>query len=204
MKKIYKIFISVLLMAACVVPSVSAKQNDDVISKLIADGWDLNVVTYEEMVTQIAEYENKTLEEVMEEIPAPKNRASTQYLSAGRGFKVTSSYYPRVVFYMNTEVNSSGFMTSINNIEKTTLDRNNTLSNSLIKSKQFGGEVFVHLQDSKNLYFFVNGDFYDNGTTTFTGTGSIKIKEKVTINFQAQYASNHYAYCFYEETLSIK
>ena len=204
MNRIYKVLICAFMIFTSVAYSVSAKPETDLVSKLVSDGWEVNLVTYDEMISQVAEFENKTIEEVMEEIPAPKNKASNQYLSTGRGFKVTSKYYPRVVFYLNIETNSNGVMTDINSVVKTTLDRTNTLSNSSVTSKQFGGEVYVHLQDSKNLYFFVNGDFYDNGTTTHTGSGEADIKDKVTVKYQIQYESNYYAYCFYEETLSIK
>lgn len=182
--------------------------NDGEIIEIITpEGWsEVRVLSYDQMIAEIAFTEGKLMSQVKAEIPNhPKiyGMSRSSYISTGEAFDVTSEYGVRVVFYMEVEYNSQGYLTDIDRIVNSTLDRTNTHSNSSIKSKHFNGDMYVNLQDSKNIYYWVNGDFYNNGNTTVTGGVSFGVGESGKINFTASNTTNHYAYCFRENTMTL-
>ena len=63
-------------------------------------------------------------------------------------------------------------------------------------TKQFGGTVYANLEDGGTIYWIVNGDFYNYGTTTTNGAVDIGLGEYASINFGASNTTNQYAYCY--------
>ncbi len=63
-------------------------------------------------------------------------------------------------------------------------------------SKQFGGTVYTNLEDSNRIYYIVEGDFYNNGTTMGGGSIKIGVGEGSSAEFHASNATNFYAYCY--------
>ncbi|MBC2370196.1 hypothetical protein HBP99_16315, partial [Listeria booriae] len=63
-------------------------------------------------------------------------------------------------------------------------------------SKQFSGKINVKFIDKNNIYWIVNGDFYNNGLTTVSGGGSVPLKKQGSLNFSVSKASNHYKYFY--------
>lgn len=67
-------------------------------------------------------------------------------------------------------------------------------------SKQFSGDVQVWLRGPLSIEYVVNGDFYNNGTTTTSGGTNLNlgIDEVATIGFSASSttSTNHYQYCY--------
>lgn len=166
---------------------------------LNSDGWKFEIVSYDEMINALSKQENISITETM---LRASNEQKASYLRASRGVDVTNEYNVSVEFYL--DVNYSGSTPiSMNRVVSYTINRNNNLNN-FIKSKQFSGDLYVNLEDEKNLFFWIDGDFYDNGTTTFSGGGELKIGEKGKVTGTVTYASNHYAYCFYDERLTLK
>ena len=70
-------------------------------------------------------------------------------------------------------------------------------------SKQFSGTLYYNLETSRKLYWDLNGDFYDNGTTTISSGISIPVGGTNTATFSVSYASNHYKYIHYSKTYSF-
>ena len=68
-------------------------------------------------------------------------------------------------------------------------------------SKQFRGDLKVWLRSTQKIEYVINGDFYNNGTTTSSGGIGVNagINQLVSISFTATSttSSNHYKY-FYE------
>ncbi|MEC0182576.1 hypothetical protein P4H61_13895 [Paenibacillus peoriae] len=68
-------------------------------------------------------------------------------------------------------------------------------------SKQFSGTVESHLEHANKIHYIVNGDFYNNGTTTITGGGSIGLGGVGSLNFSVSSSSNHFRYYYGEHDL---
>lgn len=61
-------------------------------------------------------------------------------------------------------------------------------------SKQFSGSLYYNLEAGNQFYWDLNGDFYNNGTTTYSYGGSVGVNGAASTSFSVAYASNHYAY----------
>lgn len=104
--------------------------------------------------------------------------------------QVTSSYTCRPYFYTYSEFATGGYPARIIEVLNANIDRN---YNGI--SKQFKGSLYYHLEASNKLYWDLNGDFYNNGSTTYSGGVSIKVGGSTTVNFSISGSSNYYAYC---------
>ena len=62
-------------------------------------------------------------------------------------------------------------------------------------SKQFSGDLYYNLESERCIYWDVNGDFYNNGTTSVGLGGQIGIGEDTHVSFSVSSSSNHYSYC---------
>lgn len=113
------------------------------------------------------------------------------YRSVTATFNVTAAYHPALRFYCETS--EGDYMWGILRILNVGMNR---YSNGF--SKQFSGSVYTNLEDGGTIYWTVNGDFYDNGTTNVSGGVNIGIGSSATVNFSVSYSSNHYAYCYKE------
>lgn len=114
---------------------------------------------------------------------------------------VTSTYRPRIEFYCRTS--ESGSYWGILSIYSVQLVR----SYSGI-SKQFTGNISVWLRSAYQIEYTINGDFYNNGTTTVSGGGGLDlgIGESVNISLSASmsYESNHYKYFYEHRTVAFQ
>ena len=50
-------------------------------------------------------------------------------------------------------------------------------------SKQFSGSLYVNLEQADRIFYIINGDFFDNGTTTLSGGLNIGIGEGASAKF---------------------
>ena len=89
--------------------------------------------------------------------------------------------------------------TYVSKIVNVVFDRNNAIQPyNLIKT--FVGNVFVNLEASDRIYFSVDGDFYDTGDTTHTGSISLNIGEHGNISYSASNTSGYFAYIYHDGT----
>lgn len=79
--------------------------------------------------------------------------------------EVAAKYRPALQIFVWTY--NSGSFTSFNKIEAVGLDRKDV---SLNTSKHFSGELKATIETSTRIWWYINGDFYNNGTTTISGT----------------------------------
>ncbi|MEE0967686.1 MAG: hypothetical protein U0L85_11665 [Bacilli bacterium] len=105
---------------------------------------------------------------------------------------VNSSYTCRPYFYTYSSFGNGGYPNSIEEILYANIDRNYNGT-----SKQFGGDLYYNLEASNCLFWDLNGDFYNNGNTTFNLGVSVEVGEAAKTTFTASmaYSSNHFAYC---------
>lgn len=173
----------------------------------------LREITFEQMVAEIADLNNlsrEIVESQMKRSIADKLMssslttsnlkvqvedyiASSTYWSKRQQFTVTSEYKPSLVFYYEGYPGDRlGYIKTLLNVS---MDRSYYNGFSTI-TKQFGGNVYVNLEASDRLYFEVNGDFYNNGTTTTNGGLKIDIGGFGSVSFGASHTSNHFKYIY--------
>jgi hypothetical protein len=203
-----------------IVPAFAAKdfKNHKNIKKTISveEAQVSDVLTFEELVQEIANDTGKSFEQVKSEIIANKQIelensgdvvksldkksyseievmvSSATYRTITDQFVVTSIYKPYLKFYCETS--EGGGYWGIVKILNVGMDRE---YNNI--TKQFGGTVYSNLENAGTIFWIVNGDFYDNGTTTAGGGVEIPIGGSATVSFNVSYSSDHYAYCYEED-----
>lgn len=156
------------------------------------------VLTYDELISIIAEEDGISIDEA-KNIVGPENikytkdgkeiRATYRTLSAS--VDVTPVYRPTLNWYCETSESSSGGFRGILKILKVSLNRS---YNGL--SKQFSGDIYSKLENPNKIYYILNGDFYNNGTTTSSGGVNISVGGGASVSFSVSYASNHFTYSY--------
>lgn len=161
-------------------------------------------MTFEEVSFDLAQTMGISLEEAKRIIdPAYSpisgysvNASGFSYRTLSSQFTVTALYKPSVKFYCKTSEGTSawGIVEIINAYMNREYDG---------MSKQFEGELYVNLESAYQIHYIVNGDFYDNGTTTVTFGVPIPVGGGGVVTFGVTYSSNHYAYCLEEKTVDF-
>lgn len=114
------------------------------------------------------------------------------YLS--KRLDVAYNYKPKAEFYCNVEVgHGTGLIRKIYHAD---LDRS---YNGI--SKEYRGNLHYHLMSYTHIHFNVNGDFYNYGTTTFSGGGSVGVGEVASSNFSISNSSSHFKYVNIKEDI---
>jgi hypothetical protein len=158
-------------------------------------------VTYEEMIGKISDSDGITKEQARSLHPNQlgiKNGSRTNSLTAAASStslhellirqNVTSTYQPAVQIFVYTT--GSGSFYQFGAIEQVGLNRKDVDSST---SKQFSGTVKATKQSLTTIWWFIDGDFFNNGTTsgTFTGGASAGIwSAEASITTE----TNHYKY----------
>lgn len=213
MKKILSIFVSAILLVSCFVIPVSANENTGAnttgtidLKNIDEENPNVSVsepMTFNEMVTHYAKTAGISYEEALAAFPK-ENTVSTRTPShriLSVTLDVTGSYKPYIDFYCNTS--EGGHFWGITSIYSVQLVRN--YGNI---SKQFTGTLDVWLRSGYQIEYIINGDFYNNGTTSVSGgTGlNIGVGSSAQVAFQASlsHSSNHYKYFYYSEIAAFQ
>lgn len=209
MKKYAKFFFPFVLIIACLSTSVCAvastpyNHHHTINLSTLENNPDIvvsDVMTYQEIVERYAENEGITFQDALKAFPRPTNATYYRVLSAY--FTVTSSYVPHLDFYCVTA--EGGNFRNINSIYNVQLVRQDRSNKNL--SKQFNGDIQVWLRNHNKIEYVVNGDFYNNGTTTVSVglSGSVGVGKagKVSLSASITSSSNHYKYCYAHHTVT--
>ncbi|SMG44088.1 hypothetical protein [Paenibacillus aquistagni] len=160
------------------------------------------VMTFDEMAAHMAENENISLTEAEKILLGNRNQNSISssevsplaatYRTYTTTLTVATFYKPTLNFYCETS--EWGNYRGIVKVLNTTMNRQ-----YLGTSKHFGGTIFVHLESANKIHWIVEGDFYDNGTTTYTLGAEFPLKAGFAgnVNFSISHSENHYKY-FYD------
>lgn len=112
------------------------------------------------------------------------------YLTFKEAITVTALYSVQVRFYCKMEFYGGGpEPTAFINVSNVTLDRA-----YIGGPKEFDGEIYYNLESSTRLYYEIEGDFWNYGTTKFTGGGSVGIGVRGKLEGSVEYASSHFRY----------
>jgi len=156
------------------------------------------VLTFNQIVEQIAKDNNISKNEAASQVKSNFSGNSSLSITAERAtyrtitetVPIWSNYQPQLAFYCQTS--EEDYFHGIVKIMNVSLIR---AYNGY--SKQFSGTVYTNLEDANSIHWIIDGDFYNNGTTTVSGGGSIGIGGVATLNFGISYASNWFGYTNY-------
>lgn len=118
-------------------------------------------MTFTEMIARMEKNADMSYDEVLRMLPdtmQTQAARSNAYRSFTARLYVTDEYQPYLDFYCATS--EGGHFFNINSIYSIQLVRS---YNGI--SKQFWGEVNAWLRSSNSIEYYVNGDFFNNGTT---------------------------------------
>lgn len=122
-----------------------------------------------------------------------KSLRSSTFRTVTSRFTVTDVYKPSLKFYCETSecISTWGILKILN----VTMNRESVIYNMSVV-KQFSGTVYTNLESNSKIHWIVNGDFFNNGTTTVGAGGQIGIGGCLTLSFNISHASNYYEYCY--------
>lgn len=198
-EKKMKKFISILCVVLCLCLFAPIRGVADTSVPYDDNNWTVSeVMTYDEMVNYYALRNNISFEEAVEELQLSNKSATTRstnatYRTLSVRFNVKDSYSPSIDFYCETS--EYGNYWGILNIYSIQMNR---YSNGI--TKQFSGVIDAWLRSPYQIEYVINGDFYNNGSTTVSGGAGFtaEINQQITVTFNASmaYSSNWYAYCY--------
>ncbi|WP_028589885.1 hypothetical protein [Paenibacillus massiliensis] len=176
----------------------------------LGDNVTVKDVSYEEAMFSIAELQGISVEEAKSLYPdktAQKLHKDSDIQLANSWIteisitqNVTSVYKPVLKIY--AYYYSSGSFRQFQELVSVQLDRTSTAIHFLTKQFEGSIEAEINSRNETQMWWLVNGDFYDNGTTTFSGSieaGGLVWKGTGSI----QYATNHYEYYYKSGTYSL-
>ncbi|MCL9659217.1 hypothetical protein L2089_00855 [Paenibacillus hunanensis] len=161
------------------------------------------VMTYDELIEQIAKDNNISLVSAKSLVSSSNQnnftasaQAAATYRTITSSFTVTSTFTPYMRFYCQTD--EGGGFRAIEKVISHNLVRQDERTNV---TKQFSGNVESHLEHQNKIHYIVNGDFYNNGTTNYSGGGAINVGLWAKLNFTVSGANSHYKYVYLEKDL---
>lgn len=168
----------------------SINLNEDTDDFIVSD-----VMTYDEIIQRIATDSEISIEEA-KEIFGPqsisKSGKAINYRTFSKTLNVSIHYKPSINFYCETD--ESGSFYGIRQVKNVSINRK---SNNM--SAVYDGEIFVHLENGSTIYYMVNGDFYTNGTVSFSGSLNLGIGESKAV-ISVVSSGSHYAYLYQDGT----
>lgn len=155
------------------------------------------ILTYNEMFNTMLEdgYNEKEIYSILGGDFSNNNKAELRefsYTILSKTLNVSPDYKPTLKFYI--QVDSSHNANYIYKILKVDMNRD---YNS--KSKTFAGNIFYNLETNTRIYYSISGDFYNNGSISTTGGGSVGIGEGGNLYFFLAGASSHFKYFYAED-----
>ena len=190
MKKIIKLCFSIAVCFSLFAFPIDANRSEiHIINEEVPFDEVSEPMTYDEMITQIAMNEGITFEEAERKLgPQSRDARLGTYRTLYQTIVVTSVYKPQLRFYVETS--ESGSFHGILSIEYVNMNR---AYNGI--SKQFSGTVAYVLTDPNNIHYSIDGDFFNNGSTTTSLGGSVNIGGFGSSSFTVSSTTSHYAYC---------
>lgn len=160
-----------------------------------------SVMTFDEILQDIAKTNKISIKQaehelIGDDINIRREARSKQYRTLSQQFSVNNKYKPTMRFYCETT--ESGLFRGIKKILRVDMIRGYKGV-----SKQFNGSVYVNLEDANRIFYIVNGDFYNNGTTSYESGVNIGVGKFATIGFKVSSSSNHYQYKYIESRLNF-
>ncbi|MBC1499802.1 hypothetical protein HB943_04235 [Listeria weihenstephanensis] len=159
------------------------------------DGTHVETVTYDEMVQAIAKRDNVDESDVTKAITPETGsvrllKASPySYKHLTKEANIGGLWKPKIDVYV--QMWSQGSFRQFNKV----IDYN-LVRSWMGVSKQFSGKFTVKFINKNNIYWSINGDFYDKGTTSTTTSVTLNVGSLGSINHTVSKASAAYKYVY--------
>ncbi|PRA08836.1 MULTISPECIES: hypothetical protein [unclassified Paenibacillus] len=199
LKKILVSSLTATLLAGVSIPAYASENSLVESQAMNSQSLDLNesndmemseVLTFDELVSVIAEDTGKSVEETKEKILNNYSKENHRSITPSsvtiqaakfRTFKkqVTTNRYgiykPTINFYCQT--NESGSFRGIEKILEVSMNRADNH-----RAYIFEGYIYTHLEHANKIHFIVNGDFYKDGSVSWEVGAEIGIGKYATLN----------------------
>ncbi|EPM8160299.1 hypothetical protein ABQD66_05060 [Enterococcus hirae] len=109
---------------------------------------------------------------------------------------VNKAYKPTMRFYCETS--ESGHFRAIKRIVAINLVREDQEV-----AKAFSGTVYVNLEEANRIYYIVNGDFFNQGTTSWQIGSTSGVDSALDLRFTTKDAGSHYQYSYSEHRITF-
>lgn len=116
---------------------------------------------------------------------------------------VTTEYKPTIEYYCQTS--ESGSYWGIIEIRSTDLNRRSTVPGFETVTKLFEGYIKSELESAYQIYYIINGDFYNNASDMeVSGNVTIGIKQIGELSFDLTVPLGHYSYCYKSGRITLQ
>lgn len=210
-KRIVSLFIAIIFTAVISVPAFAKTgSNNGVVT--VGEINSLNnsrttisdIMTFDQIANHIAKDKDVPIAKVKNDLNrnilqrsnlTAASSVSAKYRVISTYVTVTSEYEVKLNFYCETS--EGDYFHGIVKILDVSINRSYTnYRTGTTITKQFSGSLYTNLEDANRIYYILNGDFYNNGTTSAGGGVEIGIGSSAKISFSVSYASNYYSYCY--------
>ena len=162
-------------------------------------------MTFSEMVSVYADNNDISFVEAYKELNKGRSIITTSSLSSSSyrvlsiGLYVNSGYKPSIDYYVTTS--ESGSYWGITSIYSVQLKR---IYNGV--SKVFQGNLESWLRSPYQIEYIINGDFYNQATSTssYTINGSWGENVKISLSINSTNSSSYYASIYQGRTVSFQ
>jgi hypothetical protein len=204
MKKILSFVLSFACILTVSTVSICAKNNNDT-QEEITDISISEPMTFSEMVSVYADNNDISFVEAYKELNKGRSIITTSSLSSSSyrvlsiGLYVNSGYKPSIDYYVTTS--ESGSYWGITSIYSVQLKR---IYNGV--SKVFQGNLESWLRSPYQIEYIINGDFYNQATSTssYTINGSWGENVKISLSINSTNSSSYYASIYQGRTVSFQ
>lgn len=204
MKKILSFVLSFACILTVSTVSICAKNNNDT-QEEITDISISEPMTFSEMVSVYADNNDISFVEAYKELNKGRSIITTSSLSSSSyrvlsiGLYVNSGYKPSIDYYVTTS--ESGSYWDITSIYSVQLKR---IYNGV--SKVFQGNLESWLRSPYQIEYIINGDFYNQATSTssYTINGSWGENVKISLSINSTNSSSYYASIYQGRTVSFQ
>lgn len=232
MNKLFKrITISVFLFLSMFVIITPTSAEEEVIEKklYVLDTSIENEISYEDMITEIAEMNgisyqesetNLLAQKVSEKVENNPNlrtalvsktlyktledqarveMRATTYVTNVWQLSVRSDYHPTLHIYFQAQTTDRSAVKILN----VSMNRKSNDSSWFPLTKQFSGSIYYNLETKSRVFIQINGDFYNKGTTNVGAGISVGVGESTKVSLSVSSASGHFKYFFKEKKYPI-
>lgn len=195
-RRLFSFLIALLITFTCIVPAVAYTPQVRDFNINDCTGISIGpIMSYNEMLNYMVQTKHIPYSEALRSLPATTRAGRNSYrtLSVTLTVEQQPSYQPTLDFYCEVSVGDGVWgIVSIFNVQM------NRYSNGM--SKQFSGDIEVWLRGPERIQYIVNGDFYNNGTTSSSSSGGIDINiggyGKISYVASSTTTTNWFAYCY--------